>query len=318
MKSPARIPTGLVAALWMFLGTDVMAQGSLTPPGVPGETMKTLAQVEPRTPISSLPYTINESGSYYVTGNLSSMGDGIIIQSSGVTVDLMGFSLTGDGGPHDYGIQVNGSTNAVIENLVIKGGRISGFNDGLNCSSMNNSRIEGLVVSGNTDDGATLNGGNSGRCNGNTITNCTISENDDKGIYLYGGNGQCNGNTVANCTIGNNAGRGIDLVGTQGQCDGNTLHGNSIKGNVDRGIAIYWGDGNRVEANTIWGTTGEGATYGIRTVSTTDNLFLKNSCVGNGTNYELDPDDTFGPIVEAAGELGTADGASHPWANFSR
>ena len=40
--------------------------------------------------------------------------------------------------------------------------------------------------------------------------------------------------------------------------------------------------------------------------------------MGNGTNYSLDSDDTFGPIVDVAGELGTADGASHPWANFSR
>ena len=101
MKNPARILTGLVAALWMFMGTHVMGQGSLTPPGAPGETMHTLEEVyertDPRTPISSLPYTITESGSYYVTGNLSSTGHGIIIESSGVTVDLMGFSLTGDG-----------------------------------------------------------------------------------------------------------------------------------------------------------------------------------------------------------------------------
>ena len=40
--------------------------------------------------------------------------------------------------------------------------------------------------------------------------------------------------------------------------------------------------------------------------------------MGNGTNYSLDSDDTFGPIVDVAGELGTADGASHPWTNFSR
>ena len=106
MKNPARIRTGLVAALWMFMGTHVMGQGSLTPPGAPGETMKSLEQVEPRTPISSLPHTITESGSYYVTGNLSSTGDGIVIEASGVTVDLMGFSLTGDGGyaENDYGI----------------------------------------------------------------------------------------------------------------------------------------------------------------------------------------------------------------------
>ena len=97
MKNSKGILTGFAATLWMFIGPDVMGQGSLTPRGAPGETMKTLAQVDPRTPISSLPYTINGPGSYYVTGNLSSTEDGIIIQSSGVTVDLMGFSLTGDG-----------------------------------------------------------------------------------------------------------------------------------------------------------------------------------------------------------------------------
>ena len=54
-------------------------------------------QGDPRTPISSLPYTITNSGSYYVTGNLESSSHGIVIDASGVTVDLMGFSLTRDG-----------------------------------------------------------------------------------------------------------------------------------------------------------------------------------------------------------------------------
>ena len=101
MKNSKGILTGFAATLWMFMGTDVMGQGSLTPPGAPGETMHTLEEVyertDPRTPISSLPYTISEPGSYYVTGNLSSTGHGIVIEASGVTVDLMGFSLTGDG-----------------------------------------------------------------------------------------------------------------------------------------------------------------------------------------------------------------------------
>ena len=48
---------------------------------------------DPRTPISSLPYTITNSGSYYVTGNLESSTDGIVIDASGVTVDLMGSLL---------------------------------------------------------------------------------------------------------------------------------------------------------------------------------------------------------------------------------
>ncbi len=356
MMSPARIPTGLVAALWMFLGTDVMAQGSLTPPGAPGETMHTLEEVyertDPRTPISSLPYTISESGSYYVTGNLSSTGHGIVIESSGVTVDLMGFSLTGDGTSSypdfDYGIYVDGSTNAVIENLVIKGGRISEFYDGLYCRYMNNSRIEQMVVSDNTYYGVYLRG-QDGQCNGNTIANCTISENGDHGVYLRGrygqcngntisdstisGNGdsgsgddgvkfdgyfgQCNGNTIADCTISGNDSYGVNLYGSNGQCDGNTIRENTISMNTTFGIRLFYADGNRLEANNVWGTTGDGTTYGIQTRGTS-NFILKNTCMGNGTNYELDSDDTAGPIVSASGFLSATGDAAHPWANFSR
>ncbi|HXF10126.1 MAG TPA: hypothetical protein VN625_05025, partial [Desulfuromonadaceae bacterium] len=38
--------------------STVFAQGSLTPPGGPAPDMKTLDQVQPRVPISSVPYTI--------------------------------------------------------------------------------------------------------------------------------------------------------------------------------------------------------------------------------------------------------------------
>ena len=70
---------------------------------------------------------------------------------------------------------------------------------------------------------------------------------------------------------------------------------------------------NWVEANNVWGTTGDGTTHGIHTMGTS-NFILKNTCVGNGTNYELDSDDTFGPIVTSSGALSGTD----PWANFSR
>ena len=66
--------------------------------------MKTLDQVEPRTPISSLPFTIAAAGSYYLTGNLTGgAGGGITIGASGVTLDLMGYELVGGTGD---GIQV--------------------------------------------------------------------------------------------------------------------------------------------------------------------------------------------------------------------
>src|SRR5438034_6089887 len=72
-------------------------QGGLTPPGPPAPTMKSLAQIEPRTPISSAPYIITNSGSYYLTTNLyAASGDGITISANNVTVDLNGFALTGN------------------------------------------------------------------------------------------------------------------------------------------------------------------------------------------------------------------------------
>ena len=46
MMDPQPVLTGFAATLWIFMGMDVMGQGSLTPPGAPGETMKTLGHRE--------------------------------------------------------------------------------------------------------------------------------------------------------------------------------------------------------------------------------------------------------------------------------
>lgn len=98
------------------------AQGALTPPGAPAPMMKTLAQVEPRTPISTLPYTITQSGSYYLTTNLISNSGGITITTNGVTLDLMGFELAGSPGNGANGILVSGTrTNIVVRNGTIRG-----------------------------------------------------------------------------------------------------------------------------------------------------------------------------------------------------
>ena len=75
----------------------LLAQGSLTPPGAPAPVMKTLDQINPRTPISTAPFTITNSGSYYLTTNLSGIAgtNGITVFANDVTIDLNGFALWG-------------------------------------------------------------------------------------------------------------------------------------------------------------------------------------------------------------------------------
>src|SRR5215813_10463462 len=89
----------IAAAAVALLLTSKLAfgQGNLNPAGPPAPSMKTLGQIEPRTPISSLPYFITNSGSYYVTTNLSldMESHGIAISADNVTLDLGGFTLTG-------------------------------------------------------------------------------------------------------------------------------------------------------------------------------------------------------------------------------
>ena len=118
-----------VAAIFLILLTGVficmLNAGDLDPPGPPGSTMKTLDEVEPRIPIpkSDTPaatFTINQSGSYYLTGDRHCERNGIDLRADNVTIDLMGYSLIGtDTGAFDgiYGLQ---RSNVEIRNGTIR------------------------------------------------------------------------------------------------------------------------------------------------------------------------------------------------------
>lgn len=114
-----------VHLLLLATATAALAQGPLAPPGAPAPTMKTLDQVEARTPIETLPYTISTSGSYYFTKNLqftAASGNAITITTNNVTLDLNGFTLSSTSGVTGIAISVNDDLN----NIAIKNGKIAG------------------------------------------------------------------------------------------------------------------------------------------------------------------------------------------------
>lgn len=209
--------------------TTLHAQGNLTPPGAPAPTMKSLAQIEPRTPISSVPFIISVPGSYYLTTNLiSTVSNAIVIAASGVTLDLNGFTIfstvanAANGGS---AILLNGGLSDItISNGHIRGGVTnngsgiysgSGFSSGIyySASPPLNARVSGVSVSGCLNYGIFLYSGNSlvvEACTvrtlgqfgivASTIKNSTAADCGSYAVY---------GDQVSNCwgeSTGNGAG----------------------------------------------------------------------------------------------------------------
>ena len=174
-----------------FLHPSAFPQGSLTPPpGAPAPTMKSLDQIEARTPISSLPFPITSSGSYYLTKNLSvSSGNAITINSGGVTLDLNGFTLSSTtASAAGYGILItSGLRDITILNGHIRGsvtqsgGNYSGSGFGYGIAFTGtapaNTLIYHVSVSGCLNDGI-----NPGASYSTVVESCTVQTVGGAGI----------------------------------------------------------------------------------------------------------------------------------------
>ena len=220
------------------LGPIAFGQGALTPPGAPAPTMKTLTQVEPRTPISSAPYTISSPGSYYLTTNLvgTSGNNGIMISSSHVVLDMDGFALTGVSGSSS-GISISSTcTNVTVRNGSINGWGVCGVN-----ATGQGVLLEQLHVAGNTSYGLDTGGGS-------TVRDCTSVRNGDFGIYA-------SYSVVSGCAASRNVNYGINaLYSTVANCQAD--------GNTSTGIHAYYCtvENCQVQSNGYYGIWAEHST----------------------------------------------------------
>lgn len=107
----------------LLTATSVMGQPSLLPPGPPTVVS---GRFGPRTQISSVPYTITASGSYFLADTLTPTvaGAAITISASNVSIDLAGHSLLGAGFVGSPGI-VHGP--GAFTNITIHDGIVTGW-----------------------------------------------------------------------------------------------------------------------------------------------------------------------------------------------
>lgn len=320
------------------------------PPGPVMPTMKTLTEVEPRTPISSLPMTISESGSYYVTKDLVGAADstGILIATDSVTIDLNGFSLVGSGGSSGDGIGLQGShKNIMVFNGTVRGWAGDGIdlsessqnilenlrstdNGGSGIRSLISSTVSACIAVGNGDWGITA-GSNA------SVSSCVVRENSAGGLW-------CGTDTTAwSCQAFGNGGPGFQIAinaesGILSHCTSKENGGGGFVTGADvivRSCVASGNSGAGITTTTrcflIENITIKNTTHGIHLtedrnrveqnhlasnnvaglkVDSGGNLIVKNSARANGTNYDIAGGNDVGPI-------GSAASSTSPWANIA-
>lgn len=364
MSTPARrtsLPSLVLPAAAVLAATAAGFGGPLDPPAGPiTPTYKTLTEVEPRTVINDINtpgdadsiYRITQPGSYYLAGNVAGVvaKRGIEIASDGVTIDLMGFDLSGVAGSLDGIATTLSSLSSVsIRNGSVRnwGGRgIDLRTQGVRGGSLLDIRAiangaGGLAVSHafsvvrcsafmNTGDG--INGGFTSTVSdcsawfntGNgfwlgdtvTITNCAADSNQQNGIFAG------NGCTVSACSSRLNLLNGIRV---NGHCIilNNTCINNGVAASDGAGIHVVFEE-SRIEGNHC--TDGD---RGID-VDGPGNMIIRNTCANNTVDFAIAANNIYGPIIDrripaavastpavngtaAAGTLGSSD----PNANYS-
>jgi hypothetical protein len=213
-----------ILAVWLATVVSLFGQGSLTPPGAPAPTMKSLEQVASTgIPLNATNapgdanyhFIINQPGSYFLTGNLGvTKANGIRVNVAGVTIDLNGFEISRSSGTGGDGINIQ----AVAHRCVVKNGALNGFAQGINSITtaargclFHNLSVESCTNYGlRVGEGAVLRSCRARNCSGTaailaadgaTMEDCTATGNSASSAIQAG-----SGSALFNCAASNGSG----------------------------------------------------------------------------------------------------------------
>lgn len=309
------------------------------PPGPVAPTGRTLQELhdriargaqgfgEARIPIQSLPpsptatHSITQRGSYYLSDNI--IGEAgkhaIEIASDGVAIDLNGYTINFAGVD---GINTGGYADAVVQNGAVRfsgrhgvaGGQII---DRILC--LNNQALGFTQGRAYTNCAARGNGDHGFLFVGGLAVDCVAGDNVNVGFFASYG---C---LLRRCSAsGNDSGFIVELQTAAEEC--------IARDNRAFGFLVRYGSSaTRCHAHSnpntgfTMGTShvdecqarqnGTGFAAGLNERA----LITRCSASGNTANYNIQPGNAYGPLLNVAGigDLGGFAGAAHPWANFA-
>jgi parallel beta-helix repeat protein len=217
-----------------------------------------------------------------LTADLACTGTGLKVGADKITIDLGGFTLSGDNGEGDLGID-NGLG---FDGVTIKNGTISSFDEGISIGgNAQKNVVTGVRIEFCSHDAIDLNDSDLGK-----VTKCTILNNDN-GVQM---GADATGNVLEKSVIIGHADAGTEVQGTgnvvqknQFTANNNAVRllngpnrvvGNTVEISDGDGIVVDGGSGSEVSKNTVIGSTGDGMQ--VRNAAAT--LVTKNTLTGNG------------------------------------
>lgn len=244
----------LLASLFLIAPTLALAQGQLAPTDAPAKTMKTLTQIEPRTPLRTGNIGVEQDpnggvritsgGSYYLDGNINlGTGNAITVLANNVTIDLNGFTLASYASPASgIGILIE-ATNVTVRNGQISGG----FDHGIAGNAATDVVIEDVGLRNLGTGGiyflkglcvvrrCTVTTSGSFGIAASTVFDSCATQCADIGIFSTGLAQNCTGSGIANyglvaetavnCTGLSADGTGLQATQSATNCSGTTANG---------------------------------------------------------------------------------------------
>ncbi|MEU9608477.1 right-handed parallel beta-helix repeat-containing protein [Streptomyces sp. NPDC048057] len=221
---------------------------------------------------------------------LNCPGDGLVIGSHGITVDLNGHTLDGIG--LGVGIRNDGFDAVTLTNGATTQGRVQEFDYGVRLNpGTSGAVVEKLALQGNEFSGVEVNGADT-----NTqVRNNLIERQAQRGVTLTGGTRNA---VIVNNTLTSN--RGVSVF-VENSPD-NRLEGNRITGSGDAGLVLTGSSGNSLLTNSVGGssdaairlqlgsnnnlvqgnTSTQNADAGLTVSDSTGNRLLSNDLRGSG------------------------------------